>query len=72
MRNTAAVYAPTAINAPWPKETWPEYPVNKIIEDIKLSDDDKSKLNEFSDLFSGIESIEEISEDKNEEEGLLS
>ena len=45
-----------------------ESPVNKIIEDIKLSDDDKSKLNEFSDLFSGIESIEEISEDKNEEE----
>jgi hypothetical protein len=45
-----------------------ESPVNKIIEDIKLSDDDKSKLNEFSDLFSGIESVKEISEDKNEEE----
>ena len=45
-----------------------ESPVNKIIEDIKLSDDDKSKLNEFSDLFSGIEPVEEISEDKNEEE----
>ena len=45
-----------------------ESPVNKIIEDIKLSDDDKNKLNEFSDLLSGIEPVEEISEDENEEE----
>ena len=45
-----------------------ESPVNKIIEDIKLSDDDKGKLNEFSDLLSGIEPVEEISEDENKEE----
>ena len=44
-----------------------ESPVNKIIDEIKLSDDDKNKLDEFSDLFSGVESVEEISEDKNEE-----
>ena len=45
-----------------------ESPVNKIIEDIKLSADDKSKLNEFSDLLSGIEPVEEISKDENKEE----
>ena len=45
-----------------------ESPVNKIIEDIKLSDDDKGKLNEFSDLLSGIEPVEEISKDENKEE----
>ena len=44
-----------------------ESPVNKIIGEIKLSDDDKNKLDEFSDLLSGVESVEEISEDKNEE-----
>jgi len=44
-----------------------ESPVNKIIDEIKLSDDDKNKLDEFSDLLSGVESVEEISEDKNEE-----
>ena len=44
-----------------------ESPVSKIIDEIKLSDDDKNKLDEFSDLLSGVESVEEISEDKNEE-----
>jgi len=45
-----------------------ESPVNKIIGEIKLSDDDKNKLDEFSDLLSGVEPVEEISEDENKEE----
>ena len=45
-----------------------ESPVNKIIDEIKLSDDDKNKLDEFSDLLSGVEPVEEISEDENKEE----
>ena len=45
-----------------------ESPVSKIIDEIKLSDDDKNKLDEFSNLLSDIEPVEEISEDENKEE----
>ena len=37
MRRTAAAYAPTAINAPCPSETCPEYPVSKMIEEIAIT-----------------------------------
>ncbi|CAB5051643.1 unannotated protein [freshwater metagenome] len=37
IRATAAAYAPTAINAPWPSDTCPEYPVSKIIDEIAIT-----------------------------------